>query len=391
MKNNLLKNTSGYINRRDLLRNMTVLGIGGLAATTLQAGTTPQTAFESKLQNESLSGEQAKLTVKEVYTRAREAMYPICRVCPQCDGVACAGVFPGIGGIGSGMAFRNNFTALQQVRFKMRTLVDNPAFDNEPDTSTIIFGRKLSFPAIAAPIGPTILKLGKGMTKDQYYDAIIGGCVDAGVVGAIGDNEKLTIEEFKHHCDYIAAVKGQSLIGLKPLPAKDIIARLPYVEEAGTFMIDIDTDTGGRYQMSELRKITSATKIPVTVKGVLTLDDAKRALDAGAKGIVVSNHGGRRLDHTQGAAEVLPIIADSMKDELTIFVDGCVHYGADVLKYLALGADAVMVGRHIVRAAFGGGREGVALFMNTMQKELASAMSMTAVSSIKNINRDILA
>ena len=389
---NLFKSNSGNINRRDLLRNMAVIGVGGVAATTLQSHSTTKTFFEPQFKDGKNTVAQSNLTIREVYDRAREAMYPVCRVCPQCDGVACAGDFPGIGGIGSGMAFRNNFTALQQVRFKMRTLVDNPAFNNVPDTSTTIFGRKLSFPAVAAPIGPVILKMfPKTMEKDLYYDAIIGGCVDAGAAGGIGDNETLTLEEFKRHCGYIAAVKGQSLVGLKPLSAKEIIARLPYVEEAGAFMIDIDTDTGGRYQMSELRKITSATKIPITVKGVLTLDDAKRALDAGAKGIVVSNHGGRRLDHTQGTAEVLPIIADSMKDELTIFVDGCVHYGADVLKYLALGADAVMVGRHIVRAAYGGGREGVALFMNTMQKELASAMSMTAVSSIKNINRDILA
>jgi len=391
MKNNLLKNTSGYINRRDLLRNMTVLGIGGLAATTLQAGTTPQTAFESKLQNESLSGEQALLTVKEVYTRAREAMYPICRVCPQCDGVACAGENPGIGGNGSGMAFRNNFTALQRICFKMRTLVDDPALEKQPDTSTIIFGQKLSFPAIAAPLGPVVLNLGKGMTKDRYYDAIIGGCVDAGAAGGIGDNEKLTLEEFKRHCGYIAAVKGQSLMGLKPRRAKDMIPLLPFIEEAGTFMIDIDTDSGGRYPVADLLKITQSTKIPVVVKGVMTIDDAKRAADAGAAGIVVSNHGGRRLDYTPGVADVLPAIADAMKGELTIFADGCVHYGHDVLKYLALGADAVLVGRHIVRAAYGGGREGVALFMNTMQKELVSAMSMTAVSSIKKINRDILA
>jgi len=215
--------------------------------------------------------------------------------------------------------------------------------------------------------------------------------VDAGVVGSIGDNATLPLDVFKKHCGYIAAVNGRSLIGLKPRPAKDMIPLLTYIEEAGTFMIDIDTDSGGRYPVSDLRIITQSTKIPVVVKGVMTIDDAKRAADAGAAGIVVSNHGGRRLDYTPGTADVLPAIADAMKGELTIFADGCVHYGHDVLKYLALGADAVLVGRHIVRAGYGGGREGVALFMNTMQKELVSAMSMTAVSSIKKINRDILA
>jgi hypothetical protein len=370
---------------------MAVIGAGGIVGPSLQSNFAEQNSSEAMDKTGPSSGTQSNLTIAEVYSKAREALYPACRVCPQCDGVACAGEMPGIGGIGSGMSFQNNFLALQRVRLKMRTIVDDNAFANEPDTSTTIFGRKLSFPAIAAPIGPVVLALGNGIEKDRYFDAIIGGCVDAGAAGSIGDNVTLPLDVFKKHCGYIKAVKGQALLGLKPRPAKDMIPLLQYIEEAGTFVIDIDTDSGGRYLLSDLRQIISATKLPVVVKGVMTIDDAKRAIDAGAAGIVVSNHGGRRLDHTPGTAEVLPVIADEVKGKITILVDGCVHYGADVLKYLALGADAVLIGRHIVRAAFGSGREGVALFMNTMRSELSSAMSMTAVSSIKKINRDILA
>ena len=96
----------------------------------------------------------------------------------------------------------------------------------------------------------------------------------------------------------------------------------------------------------------------------MTLDDALRCVDAGVAGIAVSNHGGRRLDHTPGTAEVLPAIAAKLKGKIPILTDGCVQSGADVLKYLALGADVVMVGRHVLRAAYGGGPDGVALFMN---------------------------
>ena len=88
-------------------------------------------------------------SVGEVYQRARQVLYPICRVCPQCDGVACAGEFPGIGGLGSGMSFQNNFTALQRVHLKLRPLSGN----KNPDCSTVIFGQKISFPAMAAPLG----------------------------------------------------------------------------------------------------------------------------------------------------------------------------------------------------------------------------------------------
>jgi isopentenyl diphosphate isomerase/L-lactate dehydrogenase-like FMN-dependent dehydrogenase len=76
---------------------------------------------------------------------------------------------------------------------------------------------------------------------------------------------------------------------------------------------------------------------------------------------------------------------------MVILVDGCVHYGTDVLRYLALGADAVLVGRHLWRAAHGGGRKGVALFMQTMHDELTAAMVLTAVPNVAAINRDILA
>ncbi|MGA2080725.1 MAG: alpha-hydroxy-acid oxidizing protein [Holophaga sp.] len=88
----------------------------------------------------------------EVYQRAREVLYPICRVCPQCDGVACTGEFPGMGGLWSGASFQNNFNDLRQVRLKLRPLNAVSAQDHKPDTATVIFGRKLSLPAMAAPI-----------------------------------------------------------------------------------------------------------------------------------------------------------------------------------------------------------------------------------------------
>jgi isopentenyl diphosphate isomerase/L-lactate dehydrogenase-like FMN-dependent dehydrogenase len=87
----------------------------------------------------------------------------------------------------------------------------------------------------------------------------------------------------------------------------------------------------------------------------------------------------------------LPAIAKKVKGKMVILVDGCVHYGNDVLKYVALGADAVLVGRHIVRAAFGGGRPGVALFMKTMRDELEAAMVVTGLPDVRSINRQVLA
>ena len=143
--------------------------------------------------------------------------------------------------------------------------------------------------------------------------------------------------------------------------------------------------------VAQLRELVRTTKIPFIVKGIMTPEDALAARESGAAGVVVSNHGGRVLDHTPGTAEVLPGIADAVKGEMVIFVDGCVHYGHDVLKYLALGADAVLVGRHLVRAVFGAGKQGVALFFKTMREELEAAMVVTAMPDVRSINRQILA
>ena len=404
VENRMLSNSSSPVSssdnrvgvkRRSFLQAATALAGVSQAISPAKAGT------QQAGQAVAASTSKARLTVEDVYARAREALYPICRVCPQCDGVVCAGEFPGLGGVGSGMSFQNNFQALKSVELKLRTLTDVAAVEKKPDTSVTIFGQKLSLPAIAAPVGG-LRNMGNRMPADAYFDSIVGGCVDAGTAGGIGD-EPTAPDMLKIRCDIIARYRGKALVCLKPRPNPNFIKVLPIVEAAGTFMIAIDVDSAARYAgqapevmvgtktAAQLRELVRATRIPIVLKGIMTPDEAMLAGEAGAAGIVVSNHGGRVLDHTPGTADVLPAIADKVKGKMAIFVDGCVHYGVDVLKYLALGADAVLVGRHLIRAAFGGGREGVALFMNTMRDELESAMVLTGVSNVQKITRHIIA
>jgi isopentenyl diphosphate isomerase/L-lactate dehydrogenase-like FMN-dependent dehydrogenase len=127
------------------------------------------------------------------------------------------------------------------------------------------------------------------------------------------------------------------------------------------------------------------------IKGIMTVDEAQMAIDAGAAAIVVSNHGGRVLDHTPGTAAVLPKIASKVKGKIIILADGGIRNGYDVLKMLALGADAVMIGRPIIRGAVGGGKEGVALVLNMMRKQLAEAMVMTGQASVLKIDSSVVA
>jgi isopentenyl diphosphate isomerase/L-lactate dehydrogenase-like FMN-dependent dehydrogenase len=141
---------------------------------------------------------------------------------------------------------------------------------------------------------------------------------------------------------------------------------------------------------ADLARIVEYTPLKVVLKGVMTPDDAKRAVDAGAAGIVVSNHGGRVIDHLPGTAEVLPDIAEAVKGQITILVDGGIRSGADVVKMLALGADAAMIGRPFSWATLGGGREGVQLFLKKLIEEFFIAMIVTGCQSVADIDESVL-
>ena len=337
--------------------------------------------------------------VAEVYQKARAALYPICRVCPQCDGVACAGEFPGMGGLGSGLSFQNNFNDLRRVRLKMRILNAVGPMDRKPDTSTVLFGHKLSLPAIAAPIGGVGVNFKHRLSEADFFEDIVGGCFDAGTMGAIGDgiDAKETMQLFGN----IGRQQGRAIAGIKPRPQAIFLEMIKAAEAQNAAMITIDIDSAGRYSrynptwgtktVAELSQLIHSTRIPFLIKGIMSPEDAVRAAEAGAAGIVVSNHGGRVLDGTPGTAAVLPVIAKKVGGKMTILVDGCVSHGVDVLRYLALGANGVLVGRHLVRAAFGGGRKGVQLFMETMRDELEAAMVMVGAANVRAINHTCLA
>jgi isopentenyl diphosphate isomerase/L-lactate dehydrogenase-like FMN-dependent dehydrogenase len=258
---------------------------------------------------------------------------------------------------------------------------------------------------MAAPIGGLSVNFPRlnDMSEDQYFEAIIGGCVDAGTMGSIGDIQSNPLAVTKGHYAVAGRFPGKVIAGIKPRPNENFISIIRLAEAAKAFMITIDIDSAGRGWMdaskgtavepktvAQLRELVRSTKIPIVVKGIMTPDDALLVGETGAAGICVSNHGGRVLDNTPSTADVLPAIADQVKGKMVILVDGCVHYGTDVLRYVALGADAVLVGRHIWRAAHGGGREGVALFMKTMRDELTAAMVLTAVPNVAAISRNIL-
>ena len=131
-----------------------------------------------------------------------------------------------------------------------------------------------------------------------------------------------------------------------------------------------------------LRWLRTVTTLPVLVKGVLTAEDAELAVAAGAAGVVCSNHGGRQLDGVLASLDALPEVVAAVAGRVPVLVDGGVRRGTDVLKALALGATAVLLGRPVLYGLALGGEEGVATVLGMMQRELRLAMALAGVTAL---------
>lgn len=327
---------------------------------------------------------------------ARTKLKPFCRVCPVCDGRVCAGEVPGMGGIGTGDSFRENIRALARVKLHLRTIHNA----KNPDTSLELFGAKLSMPILAAPITGCDYNMGGKMSDKDYAQSVIDGAKAAGTLGMTGDGGNPLF--YDAGIEAIEAQGGMGIPVIKPRENQIIKEMAEKAKKAGAQAVGMDIDGAGLMIMtrmgqpvgpkstSELKQIIDEIKMPFILKGIMTADEAQLAYDAGAIAIVVSNHGGRVLDYTPGVAQVLPEIAKKLKGKLALLADGGVRNGIDVLKYIALGADGVLVGRPIITGAFGGGAEGVKLILENLAQELRQAMILTGCEDIPSIGPQIL-
>ena len=333
---------------------------------------------------------------KDMLKEARTNLNGSCRVCKSCNGVVCAGEVPGMGGKDTGSSFIQNFKSLQDVKINMRVIHNV----SNPDTSVELFGRKMKAPIFAAPITGTTLNMGGKISEREYITPVVEGCIDTGIYAMVGDT---AVDSFlMDNLDVLKENNGQGIVFIKPWENHDIIKKIKLAEEAGAFAVGVDVDACGLVTLSmhgktvvpkdveALKELKASTKLPFIVKGIMTVEDALFAVEAGVDAIVVSNHGGRVLDCTPGAAEVLPAIAEAVKGKVTILVDGGVRSGTDVLKMIGLGADGVLIGRPFVTASFGGGKEGVELYVNKVIGELEATMRLTGCQSIKDIDGKVI-
>ena len=336
------------------------------------------------------------MTYQEVLANARTCMGPYCKSCPTCNGLACKNTVPGPGAKGIGTGFIRNYQKWQELCVNMDTICENKPVD----TSFELFGHKVALPVFAAPVGAMQLHYGDKYDDLAYNDILVTACAQAGIAAFTGDGTNPAVMEAA--AEALKKNGGCGVPTVKPWNMDTIRQKMELVKAADPFAIAMDIDAAGlpflknltppagSKTVEELKEIAAMAGKPFILKGIMTVNGALKALEAGASGIVVSNHGGRVLDQCPATAEVLPAIVDAVGGKMTVLVDGGIRTGMDVFKALALGADAVLIGRPFVNMVYGGGAEGVQVYVDKLKAELADTMAMCGAHSLSDIKRSMI-
>ncbi len=337
------------------------------------------------------------MTYQEVLAAARECSGPYCKACPVCNGVACRNTIPGPGAKGLGVGAIRNYQGWQDIALNMDTICEN----GPVDLSAELFGRRFALPVFPGPVGALKLHYGEKYDDLAYNDILVSGAEKAGVAAFTGDGTNPAV--FAGAVEAIRRSGGAGIPTVKPWDVKTVSAKLSEALAADPIAIAMDIDAAGlpflqgltppagSKTVEELREIVAACGgKPFILKGIMTVKGAKKALEAGASAIIVSNHGGRVLDQCPATADVLEEIVEAVGDKLTVLVDGGIRTGVDVFKALALGARGVIIARPYVTAVYGGGEEGVKVYTEKLMAELADTMRMCGARSLGEISRDMV-
>ncbi len=341
--------------------------------------------------------EEAELSIEVIRVAARERFKKACYACKTCDGKDCPTGVPGMGGAGTGASFRRNSEAFQN--YKINTRVIHGV--TRPDTSASFFGTPLALPVMAAPITGSVTNMGGAMDELEYNRAVVQGCIESGTIAFVGDGA--TPDKYKIGIQALAEAGGAGIPIFKPRSDnREVLVRIEAAEQVNAVAVGMDIDAVvfktmtmknqavGPKSPSDLKELIGSTRAPFILKGIMTVRDAALAVEAGAHGIVISNHGGRVLDEMAGTMDVLEEIVRAVRGHIRIMVDGGFRTGVDVLKALALGADYVLIGRPVAIAAVGMGARGVSFYLNSLRRELEQAMILTGCERIADISGDVV-
>ncbi|PKA64015.1 Peroxisomal (S)-2-hydroxy-acid oxidase GLO4 [Apostasia shenzhenica] len=323
------------------------------------------------------------------------------------------------GGAEDEFTLRQNTEAFQRISLIPRVLVDVSSVN----ISTSFLGYDLSAPIMVAPTG-------------QHKFAHPGGEVSTARAAAkcktimvLSFSSSCKIEEVASSCNAIRffqlyvykrreiavkLVNRAESLGFKAIVVTVDTPRLgrreadirnkmipPKISNLeGLLSIDVDSQKGGSYleqfasetfdpslSWKDIVWLKSITKLPVLVKGILSTEDARKAIEAGVSGIIVSNHGARQLDYVSPSISVLEEVVKAVGGAVPVLVDGGIRRGTDVFKALALGANAVMVGRPILYGLAVEGEQGVIKVIEMLKNELELTMALAGCPTLKDITR----
>ena len=336
------------------------------------------------------------MTYQEILDRSREQIGPYCKSCKICNGLACKNTIPGPGAKGLGTGFIRNYQKWQELCVNMDTICEN----GSADTTFDFFGHRLVLPVMAGPVGAMQLHYGDRYNDMEYNDLLVSACAKAGILAFTGDGTNPAVMEGAVKA--IADNHGAGVTTVKPWNKEELFRKLDMAKASGVWAIAMDIDAAGlpflknltppagSKTVEELKEIADYAQVPFILKGIMTVRGAEKAVKAGAKAIVVSNHGGRVLDQCPATAEVLPEIVEAVGKDVMVLVDGGIRTGMDVFKALALGAKGVLIARPFVNMVYGGGLEGPAALVAKLKAELEDTMLMCGAHSLAEIDRSMV-
>ena len=309
-----------------------------------------------------------------------------------------------IGGADTETTVKRNRHALDRLAFRPRVLNDVTGLD----VSGTLFGRKLRIPVVLAPIGSL---------QDLHPDGGAGAAraaAEFGTISMLSSVCKPGLEKVA------AAASGENRIFQLYVRGDDAwiddFATRAIAGEYTAFCMTVDLDHYGRrerdiakghlstsrrtmasgedFQKSlnwdPVKRFKDAHAIPLILKGIATAEDAGRAVELGVDGIYVSNHGGRQLDHGRGGIDVLPEVVDAVGGKAQIIVDGGFMRGADVVKAMALGADAVGIGRLQAFGAAAAGQAGMVRVLELLETEISICLGLLGVTGFDALDKSYL-
>ena len=336
------------------------------------------------------------MTYQEILDRSRDQIGPYCKSCKICNGMACKNTVPGPGAKGLGTGFIRNYQKWQELCVNMDTICENgPA-----DTTFDFFDHQLTIPVMAGPVGAMQLHYGDKYDDLTYNDLLVTACAKAGILAFTGDGTNPAVMEAAVNA--IGENRGAGVTTIKPWNQELVMQKMDMAKKSGAWAIAMDIDgaglpflknltpPAGSKTVEQLKEIADYAGVPFILKGIMTVKGAEKAVKAGAKAIVVSNHGGRVLDQCPATAEVLPEIVDAVGKDVMVLVDGGIRTGMDVFKALALGAKGVLIARPFVNMVYGGGLEGPAVLVEKLKAELADTMLMCGAHSLAEIDRSMV-